>query len=185
MRIFLVLILLVALGAGCSGGTEYGAIPRRTAYPRPTLPDTAMSQCESAPLYFLVNAQAVTSSEKEGWVTVAYPGLGAKMFVTFTATSPSEVDMVKANRMERLMLNCGDRPSSHTEFVNRHGFRALVVGTDGISTPVQFLASDDSIWVVSGAVYFADPKAAEASDSIRPMAEAISDDVFRALNNLK
>lgn len=92
---------------------------------------------------------------------------------------------VKENRMERLVLNSGDRPSEHTEFINPNGFSVLMARTDGSTTPIQFLATDDSAWVVSGAVYFADPSATTAVDSIRPIADAISDDLFRALRQLR
>lgn len=177
-------VVLLMAAASCTGeGTP--PIPRRTAYPRPTLPDTAMTVAEGTPLHFAVNRQATVTSEKEGWINVAYPMLGATMYVTFTPTVPATVEATKANRMERLMLNSGDRPSEHSEFVNAAGFRALVATTDGSTTPVQFLATDDSAWVVSGAVYFSDPRSAEAADSIRPMTRAIAADVFRALKNLK
>ncbi len=177
------LAVALLLAAGCSGG-EKRAVPRRKAYPRIELPDTAMRPAEAAPLHFLVNGQTCVTSEKEGWLNVKYPTLGATMYVTFTRTAPAEIATVKANRMERLMLNNGGLPSKQSEFITPGGFRSLVAQTDGASTPIQFLATDDSVWVVSGAVYFSDPKATVATDSVRPMTEAITADIFRALNGL-
>ena len=185
MRIIIPLLLTAILAAGCTGDQGARTVPRRTAYPRPELPDTVMAAAQGAPLHFLVNTAATAASEKDGWLNISYPPLGATVFVTFTPTTPAEAAGIKANRMERLMLNSGDHPSEHTEFITAHGFSALMVRTDGISTPVQFIATDDSAWVVSGAVYFNDPNAAEATDSIRPMAEAIAGDVFRALKELQ
>ena len=169
--------------AGC-GGRQQLPIPLPVAYPRPILPDTAMTLCPDAPLRFLVNADAAVSAPKYGWLDIAYPTLGATVHVTFTPTDPDRIDAVKDNRMERLMLNAGDRPTDFAESVNPAGFSVLLAESEGSLTPLQFLATDDSLWVMSGAVYFADPAAAASPDSIRPMVRAIRDDLVRALNGI-
>lgn len=179
------LIFIAALSlAGCGNSENQRIIPRRTAYPRPQLPDTVLADYKDAPLHFEVNSDATTSSPKEGWLNIRYPMLGATVHVTFTPTTTSDIDEVRHNRMERLMLNAGDRPSNHSEFTNSEGFDILLSETDGATTPVQFLASDGERWVVSGAAYFDNPAATSSSDSIRPMIKAIKRDLLEALKNL-
>lgn len=179
----LAMISASALGA-CTGNGGKTLIPLPTAYPRPNLPDTAMIITAETPLIFPVNAQARIGNPREGWIDVAYPTLGATTHITFTHTTASEIEEVKKNRMERLMLNAGDRPVDFSEFTNRAGFSIMTAYSEGSTTPLQFLATDDSIWVVSGAVYFASPAAVTASDSIRPMVNAIRRDILRALTEL-
>lgn len=178
-----VLCIAAALVAGCNGNTG-NSFPRPTAYPRPNLPDTLMVSVTDAPLYFTVNAEAVVSSPRAGWFDVAYPMLGATVHVTFTDITSDNIDKVKENRMERLMLNAGDRPVDFSEFTNTAGFDIVVASAEGSLTPVQFLATDDSLWVISGSAYFSSPGAAIAIDSIRPMVKAISRDLYRTLNEL-
>lgn len=169
----------------CSGGGDTATVPRRTAYPRPQLPDTAMIASRQAPMHFLVNAEARDTAPRPGWLDVAYPTLGASVHVSFTATDPLNIKAVKENRMERLMLNLGDAHAANSEFVNPAGYDILLSEAEGSLTPLQFLATDDSAWVVSGAVYFADPQAAEAVDSMRPIISALRRDLLKSLENLR
>lgn len=178
---------LVAL-ASCSAGDDADrrAVPRRTAYPRLRLPDTVMAPVADFPALLEVNAQAAVTSPRPGWLNVAYPALGAVLHITYTASAPPEIDEVKANRMRRLMLNAGDRPSRQSEFVNPAGFDILMIRTESSSTPLQFVATDDSTAVVSGAVYFSDPAVArtENTDSIAPAIDAIERDLAVTLARL-
>ena len=170
--------------ASCAGSDERTSVPRRTAYPRPQLPDTAMVLAADAPLGFRVNAEAEAVAPRPGWLDIVYPRLGASVHVSFTPTDTSAVASVRENRMERLMLNIGDSHATNTEFVNPAGFDVLLTEAEGSLTPLQFLATDDSAWVVSGAVYFADPKAAAAVDSMRPIVKALRRDLLEALKSL-
>lgn len=177
-------IALATSGAGCSGKADTQApIPRRTAYPRPQLPDTVLAAADGLPLKFEVNTQAATELPRPDWLNIRYPMLRATIHVTFTAAADSStLDEVRRNRMQRLMLNAGDKPSNHTEFTNPDGFDVLIVETEGISTPLQFLASGPDRWVVSGAAYLDSYNA--AADSLRPIIQAIRHDIYRAMQHL-
>ncbi len=179
-RIFAILIVSVIF-CGCSNRKP---VPRREAYPRVQLLDTVMVAAE-APAYFLVNSQARVEQSREDWLTVAYDTYGATMYVTFTETLPSSVDEVKRNRMERLLLNSGEQLSHHSEFTTSYGYDVVLSYSEGTATPLQFIATDNSSMVVSGAVYFANPKAPEAVDSITPVIDALRGDIMRAMINLK
>lgn len=187
-RIPIIAIILPTMLAGCTGRGDDNIVPRRTAYPRPALPDTAMAATGCAPgLYLEANARAVIESPRPGWINVAYPGLGARIHITVTPVTAADVADVRANRMQRLSLNEGDRRSEHREWTNAAGFDILVARTEASSTPLQFLATDDSSAVVSGAVYFADPAVAttESADSIRPILDAIERDIATSLSRLR
>lgn len=183
-----IIILLIML-AGCTGRHDGNTVPRRTAYPRPTLPDTAMTAADTgaAELHLEVNAAAETESPRPGWINVTYPGLGARIHITVTPVTAADVADVRANRMQRLTLNEGDRRSEHREWANAAGFDILVARTEASSTPLQFLATDDSSAVVSGAVHFADPAVAttESADSIRPILDALERDIVTSLSRLR
>lgn len=182
-RTLLSLVATVALAA-CGSGDPAPAIPRRIAYPRPQLPDTVMQPVDSLPVSFLANAAAIVSRPAPGWLNIAYPSLGATIHVTFSPVDDSTIGEVRANRLERLLLNSGDRPSSRREYINQAGYDILTVVTEGSATPVQFLATDGSTIVVSGAAYFSDPRAATATDSMAPIIGAVVADIDRSLNTL-
>lgn len=167
-----------------SCGGEQKPIPRRTAYPRAPQHDTAMIQAPEAPLHFDVNAAAEVTSPALGWLNVAYPAYDAVMYVTFTPVDENSIDTVRVNRMERLFLNAGGVPGERREFINAAGYDIMVFTARGTATPVQFLATDGESSVVSGAVYFSNPRAATSVDSLEPFVRAIEGDVLRSMKTL-
>lgn len=186
MKPLLIFITAAAALAGCShgGGDANVAVPRRHAYPRPQLPDTSMVTVPGAPLRFDVNAAATVTAPREGWLDVAYPSLGITLHTSFTPTSPQGVGEVMENRLERIMLNSGNRSPQWREWTNRAGFAVAVATTEGSATPVQFVATDSCRWVVSGAAYFSRPGDAAGVDSLRPVISAIERDVLAAFDSL-
>lgn len=166
------------------GGSD--PVPRRTAYSRVAVMDTVMTEVPGVPLRFMVNAQATATVPRTGWLNVAYSAYGATVYVTFTqAATPDSLEAVRANRLQRVMLNTGGMPARRSEWVSAHGFDILTLEADGCTTPFQFLATDGRRHVVSGAVYFADPAAVNNTDSIAPMVAAIEADLNRALRRMK
>lgn len=159
-------------------------LPKPTAFPRPQLPDTTLVTIADAPLSFKVNSEAAVSSPRAGWYDVSYPTLGATIHLTFTESTSEGIDEVKANRMQRLLLNSGEATTDFSEFRNDAGFDIAIARTEATATPIQFLATDNERWVVSGVVYFSSPRAPFAVDSLRPMVKAIDKDMVRALSSL-
>lgn len=187
MKSLAAIIMAVVLATcACERAHDNTEVPRRPAYPRPALLDSVMKVPSiPLPVHFEVNAAAVTTSPRRDWLDVIYPSYNATLHISFTDTDAQGIDAVRENRLERLMLNTGDSPSQHSEFVNNAGFDILTVITEGSATPVQFLATDGSSVVVSGVVYFSDPKAVSETDSISPYIHAIKADIDRSLASLR
>ncbi len=184
MRYFIVMLMAFSIVlASCSGNNS--AIPRRTAYPRIVAIDTVMTQVPNLPVRFLVNSSAsLSENASKGWLDVKYDDYNAILHITFTSTSPNKLSEIIENRMERLILNTGGRSSKQTEFVNNFGFHVYLSETDGIATPIQFIASDDSTLVISGAYYLEDVKVTENIDSISPVIDILRSDLMRCLSAL-
>lgn len=175
----------VAVIAGGCGGKEPKPVPRQRAYVRVPLPDTVMRAAEDVPLHFVVNASARTECRRAGWLDISYPTLGATVHVSFTrAAGYEELESVKANRMERLLLNAGYGASESVEFSNGRGFNVYMMRSEGSATPVQFVATDDSVWVVSGVAYFDVKPGPGAVDSLRPMVDAVERDIVESMSSL-
>ncbi len=186
LRTACALILTAACLAACNGhGGESRAIPRRPAYPRLQLPDTAMTLETQAPLQFMVNSHAIASWPRPDWLDIAYPTIGATIHVTFTPVTPATVDDVMHNRMERLMLNAGAGITHQAEFTNSHGFDIYMARGEGSTTPVQFLATDGRNMVVSGAAVMPGITASTPTDSIGPAVDALYRDILTAMQSLK
>lgn len=169
--------------AACSGSPA--AVPRRTAYPRVAAVDSALRPVDGLPVYFEVSRSALVGRPSDGWLDVAYPMYGATAHMTFTEATGTALESVRANRMERALLNAGGLPTDRREWRNAAGFDIMTMRTDGCSTPFQFLATDGERVVVSGAVYFASPQAVMNTDSIAPMLDAMEADIARALGRMK
>lgn len=185
MRISVIVATAALMLTGGCTEREQKPVPRRRAYPRVELPDTTMQPAPGVPLVMPVNSSAKVSSRQAGWLDVTYPSLGATLHVTFTPiNSREELEAVKANRMQRLLLNAGERGGEGSEYMNEHGFDIYLLRAEGVATPVQFLATDDSAWVVSGAAYFDMAPGPGAVDSLRPMVDAVERDVIKSLDGL-
>lgn len=184
MKITAIIAILAAVMIGCQKAPQ--SVPRQKAYPRMALADTAMRQDSLAPknIRFLTNAQAESHAERPGWLTITYPNSQAKIFVTFTSTTPSEIEAVKANRLERLILNQGNATASNKEFINPQGFSILVSETCSGTMPLQFIATDQSKMVISGAVTIPTALSYETYDSLQPLINALKEDVYKTMNDL-
>lgn len=186
MRLPAAIALTALLASACTGGpADNVAVPRQRAYPRPALPDTVLTAAPSAPLYFLVNADAALDQPREDWLNIHYPTLGVTVHTSFTPTTPDKVQDVMANRMQRLLLNAGQAEPRFTESVNAAGFDIVIAQSETGVTPLQFLATDNSGWVVSGAARIADGDGAANVDSLRPIINAVRHDLERALAGLR
>lgn len=158
---------------------DYTPVPRRTAFVRLPALDTAMTAVDSLAVALKVNASATLSRPAPGWLNVAFPAYGATLHITVTQAAPAGIEDVKANRMQRLMLNSSDMPTDFAEFTNPGGFDVVVATTEGCATPVQFIATDNSSCVVSGAVFFPGFSAGTPADSLRPAIDMLHADVLR------
>lgn len=173
--------LIATVLAGCTAQPE--AVPRATAYPRPALPDTASAPYSIGAVNARLCAGVQIDAPRNGWLTATYPTLSASIHISVTDTTTAAIEQMKANRMQRLMLNVGDCPSRNREFVSAGGFAAIITTANASATPVQFLATDNERIVVSGAVFM--PSTATASyDSIAPIIEFFEQEATRFLNTL-
>lgn len=185
IRLIIMTLTMLALAACGNGDAVRKPVPRRYAYHRVELPDTVMAPAKDFPAYLPVNAAAEVSSERPGWLTVAYPGLNAAFHITYTATTPADVTEILANRHQRMSLNSGDHPVELMQMQNEAGLSVIATRTEGIATPLQFIATDHRSMVVSGALYLSDPGAPEAVDSMRPIIDALQRDLNAALDSLR
>lgn len=175
-------LLLAAIAGGCTAQPE--AVPRATAYPRAALPDTASVPYSIGAVSGRLCAAATVDTPRRGWLTAAYPAVGAQLHISVTDTTAAALEQVKANRMQRLLLNAGDCPTTNREFTTSAGFTAMVATTAHSATPVQFLATDGSHIVVSGAVFM--PAAATAAaDSVAPIIHFFESEATRLLLTLR
>lgn len=182
-------LLLTALLTGCAERPP-ASTPRRTAYPRPALYDTAYIHVKGAPVDILVNASADLHMQQKHdgayWLTIGYPAYNAKIYCTFTPVTDATVEAVIDNRAQRISLNsAGGEKIADIE--SSGGYHAnLVASASAAATPVQFLAvrPDSARWVVSGSVFFDGIAPSTPSDSIYPFIEAVRTDVAKALKSL-
>lgn len=203
MRVSSILLLLLAISLAmltdCGGkddmpgsaDDDYVEVPRRHAYPRIALPDSTYSftTAGKSRLVIAVNDAATSTlrSSDDGnscFVDVAYPKLQSTIFYTITPVDRATLSDVIANRLQRIELNMGASDAELLEFDTPAGFECKVFVTRGdISTPVQFLSTDGTNLVVSGAAFVREASPATA-DSIAPIVDVISRDVVHTLKTM-
>ena len=192
---YLLPTILTCLLTACGGQGDNGgapAVPRRHAYPRIELPDSAYRYVNDAVtgIGLDINAEAgyqtrSAENSRAPFIDVTYPGLNAQIYFTITPVDESTVASVIDNRMERISLNLGGADAELIEFDSPAGFENKVIVTRGdISTPVQFIATDGHSAVISGTAFLRDASSATA-DSIAPVVETMRRDIIHALMTLR
>jgi hypothetical protein len=129
-----------------------------------------------------VNTAAVATLEQREaarWVNVAYPANDVAIYLTFTP-----VTVATDNRVERMALNLSGNDAEMLQFDTPDGLSAQVVTSWAISTPVQFIATDNRTIVVSGAA-FVEKLSASTRDSLRPVVEMLQRDLIHTIKTLK
>lgn len=166
-------------------------IPRRTAYPRVNLCDTVYVKSSLLPVNFEINAEAIASEDSSNntndgskWINVFYPKYNATLYYTYTPVTSSTIDDVIDNRIERISLNIGSLTSEMTEMNTPSGVIAKIISTPTSEvTPLQFIATNNLSWVISGAFCFNETTNI-STDSISPILKAVNNDLFHTIKNL-
>ncbi|MCM1067838.1 MAG: hypothetical protein NC418_09735 [Muribaculaceae bacterium] len=179
-----IILAAALLAAACDSRPEgERSVPRRYAYPRTAELDTAVCLYGSGGLTLSMSRSAQVTSERTGWLTAAYPTLGATLYLS--STRPGSADALAAavaNRRQRISLNLGGATARTDALRTDAGFDCeLVVCSDGVSTPVQFIATDGTL-LVSGAFVLSGRTA--PADSLRPIADSLEREAFSIVNSL-
>lgn len=183
-RLFVITVFIILVSA-CTGTNSHAPVPRPVAYPRVAELDSSFVALDSLPLYIEVNRSAKVRRSGDFWLDIIYPDYGAVVYVTLTSTRVDSIGSVIANRRERISLNIADAANTtYTEITSPDFSSALVYSPMSHATPLQFLASDNEKWVVSGAVFFRNVRPDAPSDSLRPMVETIRRDLVHTLSTL-
>lgn len=179
--------------SGMPGGDadDFVPVPRRHAYPRIVIPDSTFTYTPvgKSNLVIAINNAATSTlrSSDDGnscFVDVVYHKLQSTIFYTITPINRTSLSDVIANRLERIRLNIGSSDAELLEFDTPAGFESKVFVTRGdISTPVQFIATDGSHLVVSGAAFVREASPATA-DSIAPIVALLRRDIIHTLNTM-
>lgn len=160
-------------------------VPRPEAYPRITDPGESYAVVDGSPVLFETNTSAIVNVPKQNWIDITYPSLHATLHISLTPADTSEIGKIIANRMERIRLNLADRSTVENIETDSPQFRSVIFcSPDSRSTPLQFIATDDSAWVVSGVAFFDRISPDAPVDSLSPAVSYIRRDLTRALSNL-
>lgn len=181
IRFIVYIVCLIVLG-GCYNAHDSAAVPRPRAYPRVETYPMQYRDLTVGPLKLKVNSSA--ESIVDGlWADVNYSAYEMAIYITVTQINDADLEAVMNNRTERMALNLGGAQGELTQFMTDNGAWAVMVTSRSGSglTPIQFLATDSTEWVVSGVVTSV---GAANADSIKPTIDAIKNDVLELLMRL-
>lgn len=183
---FSVAVCVAILPAACGQKEGGRAVPRPDAWPRVNTYPPTYHNLPGVSVNFPVNdSTSLQTTDKNEWITVHYPRYHANLHLTFTPTTPADIDKVIDNRVERMALNSGGNESEVTELTNPAGFKAQLLKTPrGSITPLQILAIGTNI-VVSGALELINPNDLQRPDSLAPIIDAVETDLLYALKHLQ
>lgn len=181
-RLCTVALTVLLLVSSCrDGGSGDGAVPRRYAYPRVEMPDSATRTYGIGPVAAHISAVAKVSRDNDRWLTAAYPSLGATLYLS--AMQTPDLPEAVANRRQRISLNLGGAVARTEHYTSADGFDIeKVVCADGVATPVQFIATRADVlvsgsFVISGAVL--------PADSLRPVVDILEKEADAIVNSLR
>lgn len=183
-----ILLFTTLLGcAACSTANtddRLTAMPRPVAWPRLPLPAAdSLTIVDDLPLTVMVNTAADIERSGDTYpaLTVTYPGLNAGIYWTFIPAKDN-LDQIIDARRQRISLNLNGTPAdTHHTAPDAAAEGVLVTAQSGSLTPVQLLVVSPDGTVVTATAFLADPRAAEAYDSIRPLIDMLQRDMSRAL----
>lgn len=178
MKHFLPIAVVGLLVVGCHRDRP-AAIPRQRAYPRVEVYPQTYSPHTLESIVVEVNDSALTSISGT-WMDVTYPVYGLTVNCTLTPVNAMTLRGVIDNRTERMALNLGGSSAQVITLVSESGWTAQLIEATGRGglTPLQFMATDSSAYVLSGVV------TAESSDSLRPALESVKADILHLLQKL-
>lgn len=179
---------LALLVASCGGNDgRHNAVPLPRAYPRITVADSVFSPVPGAAMPFEASTAATVQADSAGrWLTLRYPAYDAEVYVTLSqAPDQDRMGAMLANRRERMSLNLNGAPASTTHITSLDGsFEAVLLEAPGTETPLQFLATDGHLRMVSGVARLSAASTAPY-DSVRPVVAALRRDIIHALKTLR
>lgn len=187
--VVIVIANLAILLSHCA--TSGYVIPKPKAYFKIEPYDTVYKQFSELPLTLMVNDSAqcylVNDSTKatgSEWINIYYPRYKATLFCSYVPVTKQSLNKHIGNRIQRIMLNAGQEIPRNIIFQDTiHNMSASVYFTSAESiSPLQFLVTDSTSYLFSGALYFSDKV---KDDSISPVIDYITDDVMYMLQTLK
>lgn len=189
---FAVAAIFIILTGDCSGKRADNAVPRRTAYPRVELYDSAYRQAaDSLPLVLMVNDSATVDIARHGdeatWIDVRYPRYGAVLRLTLSRLDKGALLKAIANRYERMALNAGGLPSTVTTLTAPDGLSSEIVETPGaMVTPLQIIATDSTSLLLTGALEMPPASADGDNDAERymPVVKGVERDLMHMAKHL-
>ena len=184
MRRLMPIILISAALLSC-GDRRPAPVPRPVAYPRIADPGAVYAAVDSLPLRFETNAAATISRPRPGWIDISYPAWHVTVHVTLTPVPAADIDGVTANRTERMALNMADGAAAEEISLTSGQFRAVLLRSpESRATPLQFIATDDSAWVVSGSAFFDNIPPDAPIDSLAPVVGYLERDLRHTLTTI-
>lgn len=192
MSMALVIIVIANMAILLSHcATSDFVIPKPRAYFRIEPYDTVYREFDKLPLTLMVNDSAqctlVNDSAKASgseWINIYYPRYKATLYCSYLPVTRKSLRKHIDNRMQRIILNAGQEIPRNIIFEDTiRNMSASVYFTSSESiSPLQFIATDSTSYLFSGALYFND-KVKE--DSISPVIDYITDDVIYMLQTIK
>lgn len=174
--------LLIGLLLSC---TEYTPKPR--GYVRIELPSAEYMplRLENLPYTFDVSRAATIElpleGDKGGWIHIAYPSLGAKIYGSYFPVTPATLARAEAEsrlwvvREARGATAVTEKAYSHPEAAV-YGSLFLIEGE--VVSPVQFLLTDSSSCFFRGALYY---DCRPNADSLAPVTRYLQEDILEMI----
>lgn len=175
------LILLLALSC-CT--RRPAPIPRPDAYPRMEVYPASYRSVRVAGLELQVNDSARVDSVGPNWFDIVYPAYGARLNCTVTplwnrTTLPRAIE----NRLERLERDLAGQVGQMEQLQSVNGTACWLIYSPGaMVTPLRFLATDSTTYLLSAVAVFASP--GTEPDSIAPAVNALKEDITYLISRL-
>lgn len=180
-------IIVSAIGyalTACQRSLSYDPVPRPAAYYRIEQYPSSYHPVRCGSIMMQVNDSAAISHPAPTQLDIRYPRYKAVIYCTVTPVTAATLPSVMHNRTERMALNAGSNPSTVYEMQDSAFTSRILVTPSGSIIPLQFLATDSSSVVISGAAML-QGRAPVRPDSIAPVVETLSRDISHMLGTLQ
>lgn len=174
--------LLVWISLCCAACTQhYTPKPRGYMRLEPPAPHYRLFALENLPYSFhishLAEIELPPENANEGWINIAYPSLGAKIYGSYLPVTPSTLPEAEADSRELVV-----RQARHAERISEKAYtdpEKRVYGSlfllDGeAASPIQFTLTDSSSHFFRGSLFY---EARLNADSLAPVTRYLQEDI--------
>jgi len=186
-RLLLCLLIVAATAVSCSSRTDYTPKPRGYFRIEPPVPSYVSLPLDELPYSFNISSEVTVElppvGDPVGWINLAYPSLGAKIYCSYIPIRKGDLHTVM-EESRSLVIRQSRNVQSITEQAYDNDLLkvyAVLFQLEGNTpSPIQFTVTDSATRFFRGALYY---NRVSNIDSLAPVTQYVKADIMELIQS--